>query len=242
MHLIWKNNFEFVRFYLGEKFFMEKKPVNFVVKSAREAERELNAIVEKGGAEFDIGINPEYVITVTKKSDGTTEKEKERVYRFIGFVNMMVGPELDSLNAVKEEMKATKKEREEMNRTLNVMNKSAFAPISILLLCVAIFTLVFGILTLAKVLPLPAGQLPIAVVLTVVGVLALAGSIVLAVLRSNKKKALLERKDEILKQDQELKEKESSVNNRTPQWYKDALWKAEGNVVKNASQRHELRK
>ena len=187
---------------------MEKKPINFVVKSAREAEKELNAIVEKGGSEFDFGINPEYVTTVTKKSDGTTETEKER---------------------------------EEMNRTLNVMNKSAFAPISIFLLAVAVFTLVFGILTLAKVLPLPAGQLPIAIVLTVVGVLALAGSIVLAVLRNNKKKALLERKDEILKQDQDLKEKESSVSNRTPQWYKDALWTSEGNTFKNASQRHTLK-
>ena len=188
---------------------MEKKPVNFVVHNAQEAAKELNAIVEKGGSEFDIGINPEYVITVTKNSDGTTKEEKERVYRIIGFVNMMVGPELDSLNAVKEEMKTTKKEREEMNRTLNVMNKSAFAPISILLLAVAIITLALGILTLANVLPLPAGQTPIAVVLTVVGVLALAGSIVLAVLRSKKKKSLLERKDEILKQDEELNEKVS---------------------------------
>ena len=220
---------------------MEKKPINFVVKSAREAEKELNAIVEKGGSEFDFGINPEYVTTVTKKSDGTTETEKERVYRIIGFVNMVTGPELDALNNVKDEMKATKKEREEMNRTLNVMNKSAFAPISIFLLAVAVFTLVFGILTLAKVLPLPAGQLPIAIVLTVVGVLALAGSIVLAVLRSNKKKALLERKEEILKQDQDLKEKESSVSNRTPQWYKDALWTSEGNTFKNSSQRHTLK-
>ena len=220
---------------------MEKKPINFVVKSAREAEKELNAIVEKGGSEFDFGINPEYVTTVTKKSDGTTETEKERVYRIIGFVNMVTGPELDALNNVKDEMKAVKKEREEMNRTLNVMNKSAFAPISIFLLAVAVFTLVFGILTLAKVLPLPAGQLPIAIVLTVVGVLALAGSIVLAVLRSQKKKTLLARKDEILKQDQDLKEKESSVSNRTPQWYKDALWTSEGNTFKNASQRHTLK-
>ena len=221
---------------------MEKKPINFVVKNAEQAAKELNAIVENGGSEFDIDINPEYVITVTKNSDGSTKEEKERVYRIIGFVNMMVGPELDSLDAVKEEMKTAKKEREEMNRTLNVMNKSAFAPISILLLGVAVFTLVFGILTLAKVLPLPAGQIPIAIVLTVVGVLALAGSIVLAILRSKKKKALLERKDEILKQDQDLKEKENNIDSRTPQWYKDALWTAEGNMFKNKSQRHELKK
>ena len=221
---------------------MEKKPVNFVIRNAEQAAKELNKIVEDGGSEFDIGINPEYVITVTKNSDGSTKEEKERVYRIIGFANMMVGPELESLNAVKEEMKATKKEREEMNRTLNVMNKSAFAPISILLLCVAIFTLAFGILTLARILPLPAGQIPIAIVLVVVGVLALAGSIVLAILRNNKKKALLERKDEILKQDEELKEKERSIDSRTPQWYKDALWTAEGNVFKNKSQRFELKK
>lgn len=221
---------------------MEKKPVNFVIRTAEQAAKELNKIVENGGSEFDIGINQEYVITVTKNSDGSTKEEKERVYRIIGFANMMVGPELDSLNAVKEEIKTTKKEREEMNRTLNVMNKSAFAPISILLLGVAIITLVLGILTLAKVLPLPAGQIPIAIVLVVVGVLALAGSIVLAVFRSKKKKALLERKDEILKQDEDLKEKERSIDSRTPEWYKDALWTAEGNVFKNKSQRHELKK
>ena len=221
---------------------MEKKPINFVVKNAEQAAKELNAIVENGGSEFDFGINQEYVITVTRNSDGTTKEEKEPVYRIIGFVNMMVGPELDSLNAVKEEMKTTKKEREEMNRTLNVMNKSAFAPISIFLLAVAIVTLALGILTLAKVLPLPAGQIPIAIVLTVVGVLALAGSIVLAVLRSKKKKVLLERKDEILKQDEDLKEKERNIDSRTPEWYKDALWSVEGNTFKNKSQRHELKK
>ena len=221
---------------------MEKKPVNFVVHNAQEAAKELNAIVENGGYNFDFGINNEYVTTVTKNSDGSTTSEKQRVYRIIGFVDTYVGEELDSLNAVKEEMKATKKEREEMNRTLNVMNKSAFAPISILLLGVAIITLVLGILTLAKVLPLPAGQIPIAIVLVVVGVFALAGSIVLAVFRSKKKKALLERKDEILKQDEELKEKERNIDSRTPEWYKDALWTAEGNTFKNASQRHELKK
>ena len=221
---------------------MEKKPVNFVIRTASQAAKELNAIVEKGGSEFDFGINQEYVITVTRNSDGSTSEEKERVYRIIGFVNMMVGPELDSLNAVKDEMKTAKKEREELNRTLNIMNKSAFAPISIFLLAVAVITLALGILTLANVLPLPAGQTPIAVVLTVVGVLALAGSIVLAVLRSKKKKALLERKDEILKQDQDLKEKENNIDSRTPQWYKDALWTAEGNTFKNKTQRHELKK
>ena len=221
---------------------MEKKPVNFVVHNAQEAAKELNAIVEKGGYNFDFGINNEYVTTVTKNSDGSTTSEKQRVYRIIGFVDTYVGEELDSLNAVKEEMKATKKEREEMNRTLNVMNKSAFAPISILLLAVAIITLTLGILTLAKVLPLPAGQIPIAIVLTVVGVLALAGSIVLAVLRGNKKKALLEKKDEILKQDEELKEKERNIDSRTPQWYKDALWTAKGDTFQNSSQKHTLRK
>ena len=220
---------------------MEKKPVNFVIRTAEQAAKELNKIVENGGAEFDFGINPEYVTTVTKNSDGSTTSEKERVYRIIGFVNMMVGPELDSLNAVRDEMKETKKEREEMNRTLNIMNKSAFAPISILLLAVAIITLTLGILTLAKVLPLPAGQIPIAIVLTVVGVLALAGSIVLAVLRSNKKKALLEKKDEILKQDEDLKEKERNIDSRTPRWYKDALWTASGKTFRNAFQQHALK-
>lgn len=220
---------------------MEKKPVNFVVHKAEEAAKRLNEIVEKGGYKFDIGINPEYVTTVTKNSDGSTTSEKERVYRIIGFVDTYVGEELDSLNAVKEEIKSTKKEREEMNRTLNIMNKSAFAPISIFLLCVAVITLVLGILTLAKVLPLPAGQLPIAIVLTVVGVLALGGSIALFILRKNKKAKLLENKDEILSKDEELKERERNLDSRTPQWYKDALWTASGNTFKNSFEQHILK-
>ena len=220
---------------------MEKKPVNFVVHKAEEAAKRLNEIVEKGGYKFDIGINPEYVTTVTKNSDGSTTSEKERVYRIIGFVDTYVGEELDSLNAVKEEIKSTKKEREEMNRTLNIMNKSAFAPISIFLLCVTVITLVLGILTLAKVLPLPAGQLPIAIVLTVVGVLALGGSIALFILRKNKKAKLLENKDEILSKDEELKERERNLDSRTPQWYKDALWTASGNTFKNSFEQHILK-
>ena len=220
---------------------MEKKPLVMVAKDARDAAKKLNEYVEKGGFRFDFGISQEYVITVSKNSDGSKNEEKQRVYRFTGFVDTYVGEELNSLKEVREDLENVKKERAEMNRTLNVMNKSAFAPISILLLGIAVFTLVFGILTLAKVLPLPAEQIGIAIALTIVGVLALAGSIVLAVLRSKKKKALLEKKDEILKQDQELKEKENGIDSRVPQWYKDALWTAEGNVVKNASQRHELK-
>ena len=120
-------------------------------------------------------------------------------------------------------------------------NASSSRTFSVLKLADSGMKKVFGILTLAKVLPLPAGQIPIAIVLVVVGVLALAGSIVLAILRNNKKKALLERKDEILKQNEELKEKERSVDARTPKWYKDALWRAEGNTFKNASQQHTLK-
>ena len=221
---------------------MEKKPLNIVVKDANEAVKRLNEVVEKGGAEFDFGINEEYLITVSKNSDGTKSESKQKVYRLVGFVNTCVGDELDSLNEVREDLKATKKEREEMNRTLNVMNKSAFAPISILLLAVAIFTLVFGILTLAKVLPLPAGQIPVAVVLVVIGALSLSGSIALFILRKKKKNALLARKDEILASDEQLKVKEREVEERTPAWYKKALWSAEGNTFKNASQRFELKK
>lgn len=221
---------------------MEKKPLNIVVKDANEAVKRLNEVVEKGGAEFDFGINEEYLITVSKNSDGTRSESKQKVYRLVGFVNTCVGDELDSLNEVREDLKATKKEREETNRTLNVMNKSAFAPISILLLAVAIFTLVFGILTLAKVLPLPAGQIPVAVALVVIGALSLAGSIALFILRKKKKNALLARKDEILSSDEQLKVKEREVEERTPAWYKKALWSAEGNTFKNASQRFELKK
>ena len=220
---------------------MEKKPLVFVAKDAKDAAKQLNEYVEKGAYNFDFGISQEYAITVTKKTDGSTEEEKERRYRFTGFIDTYVGDELNSLNEVREDLENIKKERAEMNRTLNVMNKSAFAPISILLLGIAVITLVFGILTLAKLLPLPPEQIGIAIALTIVGILALAGSIVLAIFRGKKKKALLEKKDEILEQDQDLKEKEQNIDNRVPQWYKDALWTSEGNVIKNKSQRHELK-
>ena len=220
---------------------MEKKPLVMVAKDAKDAASKLNEYVEKGAYEFDFGISQEYSITVTKRSDGSKSEVKEKRYRFTGMMNMYVGDELDSLNAVKGDLENAKKERAEMNRTLNIMNKSAFAPISILLLGIAIFTLLFGILTLAGALPLPKSQIGIAIALVVVGTLALAGSIVLAVLRSKKKKILLEKKDEILKQDQDLQAKEKEIDNRVPQWYKDALWTVEGNAIKNALQRHELK-
>ena len=220
---------------------MEKKPLVMVAKDAKDAASKLNEYVEKGAYEFDFGISQEYSITVTKRSDGSKSEVKEKRYRFTGMMNMYVGDELDSLNAVKGDLENAKKERAEMNRTLNIMNKSAFAPISILLLGIAIFTFVFGILTLAGVLPLPKSQIGIAIALVVVGTFALAGSIVLAVFRSKKKKMLLEKKDEILKQDQDLQAKEKEIDNRVPQWYKDALWTVEGNAIKNALQRHELK-
>lgn len=220
---------------------MEKKPVNIVVKNAQEAAKRLNEFVENGGYSFDFGINNEYLITVSKKSDGTTSEEKERVYRIIGFVDTYVGEELKPLELVREDLKAAKKEREEMNRTLNIMNKSAFAPLSIFLLIVAIITLTLGILTLAKVLPLPAGQIPIAIALTVVGALCLGGAIAAFILRRKKKLKLLNNKEEILKNDEGLKQKEQDIDKRTPQWYKDALWSYEGNTFKNATQKHTLK-
>ena len=220
---------------------MEKKPLNIVVKDARDGVRELNEYVEKGAFKFDFGVNKEYVITVTKNSDGTKKEEKEPRYRLVGFMDMYAGKELDSLNLVREDMKKMKKERAEMNKTLNVMKKSAFAPISILLMGISVFTLVFGILTLAGVLPLPPEQIGIAVVLVIVGVLALAGSIVLAVFRGKKKRELLQREGQIISQDQELQAREAELDSRVPQWYKDVLWSYEGNVIKNASQRLTLK-
>ena len=220
---------------------MEKKPLTMVAKDARDAAKKLNEYVEQGAYSFDFGISNEYVITVGKNSDGTKSEEKEKRFRFTGFVDTYADNELDSLKAVREDLENVKKEREEMNRTLKIMNKSAFAPISIFLLCVAIITLTFGILTLASILPLPKEQIGIAIALTIIGALALAGSIVLAIFRGKKKKALLEKKDEILSQDQELQNKEKEIDKRVPRWYKDALWTAEGNIIKNASQRHELK-
>lgn len=219
---------------------MEKKPLTFVAKDAKDAAKQLNEYVEKGGFKFDFGISEKYSITVTKKSDGTTEEEKEKRYRFTGFVDTYVGDELNSLNEVREDLRKVKSERTEMNRTLNLMNKPAFAPISILLSAVAVVTLLLGLLTLSGILPLPKEQIGIAVALVIVGALSLAGSIVLAVLRSKKKAALLEKKDEILSQDRDLQNKEAAVDKRVPQWYKDALWTVEGKAIKNASQRYEL--
>lgn len=220
---------------------MEKKPLTMVAKDAKDAAKKLNEYVEKGGFNFDFGISEEYSITVAKNSDGTTKEEKEKRYRFTGFVDTYVGEELAPLQLVRNDLENIKKERAEMNRTLNVMNKSAFAPISILLLGIAVFTLVFGILTLAGILPLPPEQKGIAIALVIVGALALVGSILLAIFRGKKKKALLEKKDEILAQDNDLQKREHEIDERVPQWYKDALWSAEGNVVKNALQIHTLK-
>ena len=220
---------------------MEKKPLTMVAKDAKDAAKKLNEYVEKGGFNFDFGISEEYSVTVTKNSDGTTKEEKEKRYRFTGFVDTYVGEELAPLQLVRNDLEDIKKERAEMNRTLNVMNKSAFAPISILLLGIAVFTLVFGILTLAGILPLPPEQKGIAIALVIVGALALVGSILLAIFRGKKKKALLEKKDEIFAQDNDLQKREHEIDERVPQWYKDALWSAEGNVVKNALQSHTLK-
>ena len=220
---------------------MEKKPLTMVAKDARDAAKKLNEYVEKGGFNFDFGISEEYSITVTKNSDGSTKEEKEKRYRFTGFVDTYMGDELKPLLDVREELENVKEERAEMNRTLNVMNKSAFAPISILLLGIAVFTLVFGILTLAGILPLPPEQIGIAIALVIVGALALIGSILLFIFRLKKKKTFLAKKDEILAQDQELQNKENEINKRVPQWYKDALWTAEGNTIKNVNQKHVLK-
>ncbi len=220
---------------------MEKKPLNIVVKNAQEAAKRLNEVVEKGGSKFDFGINEEYITTVTKNSNGSTSTEKEKCFRLVGFVDTCVGEELDSLNAVRDDLKRVKKERVELNRTLNVMNKSAFAPLSILLLGIAVVTLTLGILTLASVLPLPSGQTPIAIVLTIVGALSLGGSITTFIFRRKKKLALLSRKDEILKSDEELKEREKDVDSRLPEWYRNALWTYEGNTFRNAMQSHTLK-
>ena len=220
---------------------MEKKPLTMVAKDARDAAKKLNEYVEKGGFNFDFGISEEYSITVTKNSDGSTKEEKEKRYRFTGFVDTYMGDELKPLLDVREELENVKEERAEMNRTLNVMNKSAFAPISILLLGIAVFTLVFGILTLAGILPLPPEKIGIAIALVIVGSLALIGSILLFIFRLKKKKALLAEKDEILAQDQDLQNKEKEIDKRVPQWYKDALWTAEGNTIKNVNQKHVLK-
>lgn len=220
---------------------MEKKPLAMVAKDAKDAAYKLNEYVEKGGFKFDFGISTEYVVTVSKNSDGSKKETKEKRYRFTGFVDTYVGNELDSLNLVRGDMKKLKKEREEMNRTLNIMNKSAFAPISILLLCIAIFTLTFGILTLAGILPLPPEQIGIAIALVIIGSLSLAGSILLAVFRGKKKKELLSREGEINRADQDLQVREAQLDAQIPQWYKDALWSYEGNAIKNATQRHTLK-
>lgn len=220
---------------------MEKKPLNIVVKDARQAARELNEFVEKGAFNFDFGINKEYVITVSKGSDGVKKEEKEPRFRLIGFMDMYQGKELDSLNAVKDDLKKVQKEREEMNRTLKIMNKSAFAPISVFLLIVALIVLTFGILTIAGILPIPPEQRGIAILLIVIGVFALAGSIVLAVFRGKKKKALLERKDDVLAKDANLQAREAEIDARVPDWYKKAIWTVEGNVIRNMTQRHEIK-
>ena len=187
------------------------------------------------------GINKEYVITVSKNSDGSKKEEKEPRFRLVGFMDMYMGEELAPLNAIRKDLEKVKKERAEMNRTLDVMNKSPFSKFSVFLLIIAIILLSFGILTLSKILPLPEEQIGIAVALVIFGSLALIGSILVAVFRGKKKRELLTRKEEILRQDQDLQNREAEIDSKVPQWYKNALWSAEGYVLRNATQRYELK-
>lgn len=221
---------------------MQKKPLNIVVKDAYEAAKRLNEIVDQGGYHFDFGISNEYITTVTKRSDGSRSEVREKRFRLTGMVDTYVGEELEPLNAVREDMRQVEKEREEMNRTLSIMNKSPFAIGSIFFMIVALITLVLGILTLAKVLPIPNGQIPIAISLVVVGVLSAGLSFLLFFFRRKKKLELLTRKDEILKEDEDLRVREKDVDARIPAWYKEARWTAMGDYFSNETQRHELRK
>lgn len=221
---------------------MAKHPVNFTAQDAKQAANKLNDFVEKGGYQFDIGVNEEYVNTVSRNSDGSTRTEKEKVFRIIGFVDCKEGPELDEYTKVKDERKALKKEREELDRKLKLLNGKAFGPLSIFLMCVGLFCLFFGIMTIARVLPLPEEQKGIAIALIIVGALAAAGCVLATVFRSKKVKALQANRPEIEKADASLKERESSVDSKTPAWYKDALWEAKGDLLINKTAQFTLRK
>ena len=89
---------------------MEKKPLTMVAKDAKDAAKKLNEYVEKGGFNFDFGISEEYSITVSKNSDGSTKEEKEKRYRFTGFVDTYIGDELKPLLDVRQELEDVKKE------------------------------------------------------------------------------------------------------------------------------------
>lgn len=45
---------------------MAKHPVNFTAQDAKQAANKLNDFVEKGGYQLDIGVNEEYVNTVSR--------------------------------------------------------------------------------------------------------------------------------------------------------------------------------
>lgn len=219
---------------------MGKKPINMLVKNANEAEKRLNDYVEDGGSDFRIGISTEYVTTTVVNSDGTKSYRKEKRYRIMGFVDTVSQSEVEALKSVKKEMNAMKNARDAMNRKLNIMNKRPFAPLSVLLLCSGILMFALGILTITGVLPLPSEQKTIALVLTILGAVCIAGSFITYAVRKKKKTALLAIKDQVLKEDAELVEKERAFDVKVPDWYKKAHWHVEGSTLFNSANRFEF--
>lgn len=221
---------------------MTKKPINVVVKGAKEAVKRLNEQVEEGCCDFShIGVNPETVTTVSRSSDGNTTKTTETVYRLVGLADAVDGEELEEFNAWKAKHDPLKKKRTDLNYTLALLNGKPMNKLSIFMFIVSVVFLAFGLLTLFKVLPLPESQIGIAIGLVIAGALLDAGAILVIVLRAKKIKKLNERRDEIEKEDASLKAEEDALKSEEPSWYGRALFTYKGTLVSNSQVQWDLK-
>ena len=222
---------------------MNKKPINFTAKDLKDAQRKLNDLVDEGMANFkDIGVNPEAVTTVSYSSDGTKREEKETVYRFIGLGEVVDEEQINELKEWTSRRETLKKERDELNRKLTYLNGKPFGPLSILLLCVGLFCGILGILTVAKVLPIPEEQNVIPIILIIVAVLAIAGCVLATVLRTKKIKGMQANRVEIEDADKALKDKENNFENDEPLWHKNAIFRIENDTLVNNDTTFKLEK
>ena len=220
---------------------MSQKPVNFTGKNPKDICKQLNELVDQGIYGFErTNILTEYVTTVTKNSDGSSSEKKEPVWRIFGLAESCTELEMNDFYGWKQKNDVAKKEREELDRSLKLLNGKAFGPLSIFLAIVGMICATLGILTVSKVLPLPEEQIFIAIILIVVGLLSICGCVLATVLRSKKIKGLQSQRSSLEEKDAQLKERELELKGEEPTWHAEAIFQYKDKLVWNAHRTFEI--
>lgn len=213
---------------------MGTTPVNFTAKSIKDAQSKLNDLVDEGIYNFSrVGVMPETVHNVRINSDGSKDDRPETVYRFVGLAEAVEPNELKEFKEWKSRSDELKSERDAMNRKLNLLNGKAFGPLSIFLLVLGLITGTLGILALVGVLPIPSEQIGISIALSVVGVLAITGSILVSIFRDKKIKLIQKDRGDIENENNALLAKENKLFSDEPIWHAGAQFKISNNLVYN---------